>query len=111
MRKMEESLKDLAEKTYSSERDVTEEFVTPLLGLLGYGRNEIRRGQKLRTAYYKIGTEQRKYIIPDYVITLEGRFAFVIDAKSPNVNIRNRDYVQQIHSYAAHREVQADFFI
>jgi len=51
---VEHSIKELIEKTYSNETDVREEFVTPLLKILGYSykKGEIKRGKRLRTPYH-----------------------------------------------------------
>jgi hypothetical protein len=101
-----------------SENDVREEFVTPLLRMLGYDhdRGEIRRAKSLSTPYQS-GTKRKEYIVPDYIMECDGRPLFVIDAKVPGKSVEDslslvldRGYVGQVHSYAAHREVQAPYF-
>lgn len=97
---------------YASEDDVREEFVTPLLRLLGYdfARGEIVRARPLPTPYLS-GTKRKEHIIPDYIVYCDGRPVFVIDAKSPAENPRDSNYVSQVHSYASHRSVRTDYFI
>jgi hypothetical protein len=103
----------------ATEDDVREEFVTPLLRLLGYdhARGDIRRGQALSTPY-KSGTKRKEYIVPDYLAQLNGLVGIALDAKSPASTeerarqiVLDPEYVGQVHSYAAHREVQAPLFV
>jgi len=115
-----EELERLSALVPTSEDDVREEFVTPLLRLLGYehSRGEVHRASKLRVPYYKAGTTRRTYIVPDYVAGVGQVCLLAIDAKAPGESaldslavVKSAEYVSQVHSYAAHREVQAARFI
>lgn len=112
-------LSRLSRVPLATEDDVREEFVTPLLRLLGYdhSRGEIQRGKKLATPY-RSGTKRKEYVIPDYVIQLRTSIGIAVDAKSPTSAedyarhiVLDQKHVSQVHSYAAHREVQAPFFV
>ena len=102
----------LASIPLSTEDDVREEFLTPLLRLLGYdhARGEITRGRSLSTLYQS-GTKRKEYIVPDYITTVGGISYLVLDAKDPSVMPSAIAYVGQVHSYASHREVNAPQFI
>ncbi|MFC1800596.1 tetratricopeptide repeat protein [Nanoarchaeota archaeon] len=114
---LEELVKKLTNRPCQSEDDVREEFVKELLEWLGYSyeEGEIQRAKKLQIGYYKRGSKRETtYRKPDYVIVLKGRNAFVVETKSPKdkpEDLGHPENVQQAHAYAAHREVQADFFI
>ncbi|WP_141696787.1 type I restriction enzyme HsdR N-terminal domain-containing protein [Methylophaga muralis] len=116
----ERLLNRLANLSFKSEDDVREEFVTPLLRLLGFDhvRGEVIRGKNLSTPYQS-GTKRKEYIVPDYMVISDGIIHLVLDAKKPNQDL-SQDlsqvvldpvYIGQVHSYASHREVQAPYFI
>ena len=107
-----EILRRLTDLPYRTEDDVREEFVTPLLRLLGYDfkRGEIARCVTLDTPYYS-GTKRKEYIQPDYKISCDGCPVFVIDAKSPSEDPADASYVSQVHSYASHRAVGVGLFV
>jgi hypothetical protein len=99
-----------------SEDDVREEIITPLLKLLGYSafdeKNKIVRSQRLEHPFVKIGTRKHKIsIIPDYLIQVDGKPAFIIEAKAPKENVVNKKHVEQAYSYAFHPDVQAKRFV
>ena len=102
-----------------SEDDVREEFMTPLLRLLGYehARGEVNRSPALRIPY-QTGTTRRAHIVPDYIAGVGKVCLLALDAKAPGESdtdsrtiVTSEDYVSQVHSYAAHREVQAARFV
>ncbi|MEV1145349.1 hypothetical protein [Micromonospora sp. NPDC049799] len=112
-------LRRLSRIKMATEDDVREEFITPLLRLLGYdhARNEIRRAVKLTTPYQS-GTKRREYIVPDYVAQSTNGVHLAIDAKSPGTSdeksveiVTLPAYVGQVYSYASHREVRAPWFV
>lgn len=114
-----EQIKRLMAVKLTSEPDVEQEFVTPLLRILGYDhlRGEIERAKALGVPY-KSGTKRKEYIVPDYIIRAGDKTHFVLDAKVPGINAENSrsivcdpGYVSQVYSYAAHREVNAPFFV
>lgn len=112
-------LERLSTLTLRSEDDVREEFVTPLLRLLGYehARGEVTRARALRVPY-RTGTSRRAHIVPDYIAGVGEVCFLAIDAKAPGTSeadsraiVTSEDYISQVHSYAAHREVQAVRFV
>jgi hypothetical protein len=116
---MTDQLARLSEIRLRTEADVREEFVTPLLRLLGYdhARDEIQRGANLTTPF-KSGTKRKEYIVPDYLIKLDALICFALDAKAPGQTqerakqlVLDPKHVAQVYSYAAHREVQAPLFV
>lgn len=114
-------LSDLLEFNYSvlsdpefKEDAVREEIIVPLLKALGYnydGEFKIVRGRPLKVPYYMIGS--RKYevsIFPDYILEVGGKCACVVEIKAPTESLYDAKHIGQAYSYAAHREVQANFF-
>lgn len=93
---------------------VREEIVTPFLKELGYragGRNSINRSTALEHPFVQIGSKSRPInIFPDYLLTVEGRAAWVLDAKGPNENIHTGKNVEQVYSYAIHPDVRVDIY-
>jgi hypothetical protein len=84
-RKMwQEELDELMKKGYSKEQDVREEFITPLLKILGYTSEEIKRARPLKTPAME-GSKKKGFIVPDYIIILNGKPMFVIDAKKTKI--------------------------
>jgi Type I restriction enzyme R protein N terminus (HSDR_N)/PQQ-like domain len=112
------SLERLRSVALRSEDDVREEFLTPLLRLLGYdhARGEIERGRYLDTPY-KSGTKDQAQIVPDYLTFVDGNYYLAIDAKAPansgdgSAVVTDREHVGQVHSYASHRVVRAPYFV
>lgn len=100
-----------------NETDVREEIIRPLLHRLGYRHgtaNNIRTEQTFR--YDKAFLGRKKKGDPklegraDYTLEVVGVGKWVVEAKSPAANI-SRDDVEQAHTYAAHPEVGAHFFM
>jgi hypothetical protein len=59
----------------------------------------------------KIGSKKRPInVIPDYLFKVEDNYAWVLDAKAPNEQIKFGDNVEQVYSYAIHPEVRTKFF-
>lgn len=106
----EETITILIKKPYHTEDDVREEFITPLLKILGYGPEEIKRGTPLKTKSMD-GSKSVAYKIPDYIIEIEGKPEFVIEAKSPTRKNFTPTDIKQAHSYAVDREVNVKYFI
>lgn len=114
-------LDDLLEFNYNvlsdpefKEDAVREEIVMPLLKALGYhyeGRFKIVRGRPLKVPYYMVGS--RKYdvsIFPDYILEFEERCACIVEVKAPTESLYDVKHIGQAYSYAAHREIQADYY-
>lgn len=96
------------------EDSVREEIVNPLLKALGYaasGPNRIIRSKGLEHPFLTVGSKSRPItLIPDYLLTVDGNFTFVLDAKAPNEEIRNGENVEQVYSYAIHPEIRVELF-
>jgi hypothetical protein len=90
---------------------VREEIIAPLLRSLGYrpeGDYKIHRSKALLHPYVMFGSQKRKVnIIPDYLISTEKVYRFVLDAKAPSENVTSGDNVAQVYSYAIHPDVRA----
>jgi hypothetical protein len=93
---------------------VREEIVTPLLKELGYsaaGKDRIVRSKPLVHPFVHIGTIQRKInIIPDYLLEIESKFMWVLDAKAPGEEILHGPNVEQAYSYAIHKDVRVPIY-
>ena len=93
------------------EDSVREDIIAPLLRKVGWsasGPHKIIRSRPLAHPYVMFGSQRRKLtIIPDYILEVDGKPCFVLDAKSPNEEITSGDNVSQVYSYAIHPEVRA----
>jgi 16S rRNA G966 N2-methylase RsmD len=93
------------------EDSVREELITPLLNNLGYDSRNIVRSKQLQNPFVQIGTTKRPISqFPDYLLKIEDNFAWVLDAKAPNENIRTGKNVEQVYSYAIHPEIRTRYF-
>lgn len=94
------------------EDSVREEIISPILKQLGYSAfddNKIIRSKKLEHPYIQFGTKKESIsIIPDYLIQVDNKNAFIIDAKSPSEDIFSGKNPEQAFSYAIHREVRVE---
>lgn len=90
---------------------VREDIVTPLLKELGYkpsGENKMIRSKSLTHPFVHIGTKQHKVnIIPDYLLQVNDKYVFTLDAKGPNEDIKRGPNVEQAFSYAIHSEIRS----
>lgn len=100
-----------------NETDVRELIVRPLLHRLGYRHGteaNIRTEQTFR--YEKRFLGRKKATDPalagraDYILEITSVGRWVVEAKSPNESL-TQDAIEQAHSYAAHPEVNALFFL
>ncbi|MBI1924774.1 type I restriction enzyme HsdR N-terminal domain-containing protein, partial [Candidatus Poribacteria bacterium] len=86
--------------------------ILPLLHALGYtagGLNQILRSKTLVHPFVNIGSQKRKIsLIPDYLLVVENKTAWVLDAKSPNEEIKSGSNVEQVFSYAIHPDVRVN---
>ncbi|AEV31765.1 putative type IV restriction endonuclease [Owenweeksia hongkongensis DSM 17368] len=96
------------------EDSVREEIILPIIRELGYGTSkphQIIRSRKLLHPYVSIGSKKKNiYIIPDYLFEVDGKPAWILDAKGPNEKIINSRNVEQAYSYAIHSEVRVNYF-
>ncbi|MBA2503460.1 MAG: type I restriction enzyme HsdR N-terminal domain-containing protein [Pyrinomonadaceae bacterium] len=101
------------------EQDVREDIITPLFHRLGYEKdseNDIRREQFLILRYNKesLGRQKPKTDPPlsgyaDYILEIDNKIRWVIEAKPPANPITETD-AGQAYSYAKHPEVRAVLF-
>jgi DNA modification methylase len=49
-------------------------------------------------------------LIPDYLCAVQGRYAWVLDAKSPQEEVLNEEHRQQIYSYAIHPDIRVKYY-
>lgn len=93
------------------EDSVREVILLPILEALGYTGNNIVRSKTLKHPFLKIGSKKRPInLIPDYVLKVQNNFAWVLDAKAPNQNIKEGDNIEQVYSYATHPEIRSNYF-
>lgn len=96
------------------EDSVREELILPILNKLGYTRsssNRIISAKKLIHPFIQIGSKKRKIQqFPDYLLEVDGLYAWVLDAKGPHEEIKSGDHIEQVFSYAIHPEVKVRFF-
>lgn len=96
------------------EDSVREEIIHPLLKALGYaasGPNRITRSKGLEHPFLTVGSKKKPItLIPDYLLTVDGNFTFVLDAKSPDEEIKTGHNVEQVYSYAVHPEIRVELF-
>lgn len=105
---------DLLDSDEFKEDSVREELVLPILRALGYGTSgaaRIVRARKLKHPFIKVGSRKRPVTtIPDYIMTVNGRNGFILDAKSPDEMITDGENVEQAFSYAIHPDVRVSYF-
>lgn len=97
--------------TYN-ETDVRENFIAPLLKLLGYGKNTVNnvlteQSLKLKEPFQRIG---RKNIRIDYVPTIRLKSFWIIEAKPGYVDLEIGDFLQA-YFYAIHPEMQVQYIV
>lgn len=96
------------------EDSVREEICHPLLRRLGYsssGPNRIVRSKTLAHPFIMIGSKKRPInTTPDYLLSVDGKFRWLMDAKAPGENIVAGPNVEQAYSYAIHPEIRAQLF-
>jgi Type I restriction enzyme R protein N terminus (HSDR_N) len=100
-----------------NEAEVRFHIIDPIIRLLGYpGADNVYLNleEKLTYPYFHIGRQSKNDLplgFPDYRAGLKGaRGSFIIEAKAGNVPISSRE-VEQAHSYAAHAQVGANYFV
>ena len=94
------------------EDSVREVIILPILHSLGYSHSTIVRSKALEHPFYKIGSNKKRPVklIPDYVLTVENNFAWVLDAKSPDKHLNDEDNLEQVFGYASHPEIRSTYF-
>lgn len=96
------------------EDSVREELISPIVKAIGYGVNKpfkIIRSKSLKHPFVSIGSARKKIVcIPDYLFEVNDRYAWILEAKSPNENILVGKHVEQAYSYAIHSEIRVPLF-
>ncbi len=115
--KKEDLFGDLDFKTLASNPDfkedsVREVIILPILYALEYDQNCIIRSKTLEHPVLKIGSNKNIPIklTPDYCLKVANNYAWVLDAKSPQTNIYNDKYIEQVYSYSYHPEIRSTYF-
>lgn len=105
------NFKTLGQNHNFKEDSVREAVILPLLKHLGYQQDNIIRSKTLHHPFLKTGSKKRAIkLIPDYVLKVEGNYAWVLDAKSPSEKVKGDDNVEQVYSYATHPEIRSNYF-
>ena len=96
------------------EDSVREEIVHPILKELGYsagGLNRIVRSRTLSHPFVKTGSGEREIrIVPDYLLLVANKPAWVLDAKAPSQMVTSGGNVEQTYFYAIHPDIRSQYF-
>ncbi len=100
-----------------NEAEIRFHIVDPVMRILGYPDADnayLLLEEKLEYPYIHIGRRSKKDLplgFADYRAGIKGaRGSFVVEAKAGSVPITTKD-VEQAHSYAAHAQVGANYFV
>lgn len=92
------------------EDSVREELILPMLKTLGFsatGENKIHRSKSVSHPFVQTGSGKHQLTsIPDYLLEVSGKYAWVLDAKAPNEDIKTGKNVEQTYFYAIHPEIR-----
>ncbi|NBB81392.1 MAG: hypothetical protein GVY36_18455 [Verrucomicrobia bacterium] len=107
----------VASAPHYNETEIRFHVIDPVIRMLGYPDAEntyLNLEEKLEYPYLHIGRRSKKDVplgYPDYRAGVKGaRGSFAVEAKAGNVPITARE-VEQAHSYAAHAQVGANYFV
>lgn len=96
------------------EESVREELIAPLIKDLGYsnsGNTQVIRNHGLKHPFVSIGSSRKNItIIPDYLMQVSEKPAWIIEAKSPKEQITDTKHIEQAYSYAIHPEIRVNYF-
>lgn len=96
------------------EDSVREELILPILKALGYeahGKNKIHRSKTVSHPFVKVGSKKRELKnYPDYLLEVAGKYAWVLDAKAPDEEIKTGENVEQVYFYAIHPEIRVEYY-
>lgn len=105
---------DVLDDADFQEDSVRETVIVPILNALGYGPSKpykTIRSKKLLHPFVSIGSATKNiYLVPDYLFEVNDRFAWVLEAKAPTVDIYKTAHVEQAYSYAIHSEIRVPYF-
>lgn len=100
-----------------NEAEIRFHVLDPIIRLLGYpgsGDVYLYLAEKLEYPYFHTGHRSKKDLplgFPDYRAGVKGaRGSFVVEAKGGGIPLLAKD-VEQAHSYAAHAQVGANYFV
>ena len=106
-----------ASALHYNETEIRFHVLDPVIRKLGYPGAEntyLKLEEKLEYPYLHIGKRSKKDMplgFPDYRAGVKGaRGSFVVEAKAGNMPITAKE-VEQAHSYAAHAQVGANYFM
>lgn len=96
-----------------NEMDIREEFIAPLLGILGYSKNTINgiireKSLELTEPFQRVG---RKMIRIDYAPTIRLKSFWILEAKPGNIRQMDSGDLLQAYLYATHPEIQAEYIV
>ena len=96
------------------EDSVREDLIMPMLKELGYSsqtENKIIRSKSVKHKFVQTGSGKQKLTsIPDYLLEVSGKYAWVLDAKSPNEDIKTGKNVEQTYFYAIHPDIRVSIY-
>jgi hypothetical protein len=96
------------------EESVREELIAPLIKDLGYsnsGNTQVIRNHGLKHPFVSIGSSRKNItIIPDYLMQVNEKPAWIFEAKSPSEEITDTKHIEQAYSYAIHPEIRVNYF-
>jgi hypothetical protein len=96
------------------EDSVREDLIMPMLKQLGYsshGGNKIVRSKRVKHPFVSVGAKELPLTnFPDYLLEVKGKYAWVLDAKAPNEDIKTGKNVEQTYFYAIHPEIRVNFY-
>lgn len=96
------------------EDSVREDLIMPMLKELGYSsqsENKIIRSKSVSHPFVQTGSGKHQLTsIPDYLFEVGGKYAWVLDAKAPNEDIKTGKNVEQTYFYAIHPEIRVDYY-
>lgn len=110
-----QSLNNLSQKDFTNfnETDIREEFLTPIVKLLGYSKEtdyEVEREEHFKVAdmYINVGRDRIKL---DYIFNIRKNNFWLIEAKSGKTKEITQDDVHQAYLYSLHPKVNCRYFV
>ena len=96
------------------ENSVREDLIMPMLKELGYSsqsENKIIRSKSVKHKFVQTGSGKHKLTsVPDYLLEVGGKYAWVLDAKAPNEDIKTGKNVEQTYFYAIHSDIRVSIY-
>jgi hypothetical protein len=96
------------------EDSVREDLIMPMLKELGYSSqsaNKIIRSKKVKHPFVTVGAKELPLTnFPDYLLEVNNKYAWVLDAKAPNEDIKTGKNVEQTYFYAIHPDIRVPIY-